>query len=470
MSLRPTTALLSALTAPVNAGLWALGLRRPDPWRRTLGLGLRGEGTKFALSAFGLRSKRGESDEALARRFATWLGRDAAATQRFALRHGPHLVERTHHAQTDCALLEFQPDGTLQSFVPLSDDLAGGGDDHLLALLLSHRLTLLLPEQERPGQLAQALRDLARPGLSQRLLNCLGLSFEREFADRFAPPAFHLRRGLGGAGLEFVLRRLPDSLEFDVWMQIQHTLDDGAPRQELLTRLMREWDPAPVTFPADAGDPGVASYAPPLPCSAPGERPLQLHRDFIDLSPLQSWARAHRAPVVAALLWWLAREPECEGRRFGVAVDVPAGGGFERAVDLIGVRPADFPEFADFAAHFVRRAAEARERRGPSWRAMRNAAFLPASLAGEWMANKQDLAEATFGTMGVTMLRDASVFVAPMADFGWPDGFLALGNTALPAPGGGRVTSVTLKAEQVAARERLAAVRRAPQNCRHSSH
>lgn len=461
-SLRFSTAVLSALTAPVNAGLWALGLRRPDPWRRTLGLGLRGEGTKFALSAFGIACDAGESDEALARRLGSWLGETLAAGACHGLRHGTDLVERIPAPAPTSALLEFEPDGTLRSAQPQAERLLRA--EVIAAVLEAHRRTRDLPETERPARLRAILCAAAGGpgGLGEELADCVGLSFERVWRDRFAPPEFRLRRGLGGSGLDLVLRRAPGADEFDVWMLIQHTLDDGAPRQELLTRLEHEWGRREVIYPADAG------RAPSAPerCSVLGERDLHLARDFVDLWPLQAWARERRAPVAAALLWWLARQPECAGRRFGVAVDVPPGDGFPRAVDLVGVRPADFPDFAAFAAHFVQRAAEARTRRGATWQALRNAAFLPATLAAEWMASRQDLAAATFGTMGVTMLRDARVFVAPMADFGWSDGFLAVGSTALPAAGGGRVASVTLKAEGAAGCQRLAAVRAAVRACR----
>ncbi|MBS0660016.1 MAG: hypothetical protein JSR82_17385 [Verrucomicrobia bacterium] len=452
--LRLRTALLSALTAPVNSGLWALGLRRPDPWRRTLGLGLRGEGTKFALSAFGVRCEARESDEALARRLAGWLQRTNADGSRYALRHGRWYVERVAVERVPVALLEFESDGALRSLLPLDEVPLVA--ERIAAVLAAHGRTANLVEAERPSQLAGVLEEAARPWA-----DCVGISFEAPPADRFAPPDFRRRRGLGGAGLDFVLRRAPGAAEFDVWMLLQHTLDDGAPRQELLTRLEREWGTQPSAFPVDPG--AVVHRA--KPCAVEGERPLHLARDFVDLTPLQRWARDRRSPVAAALLWWLARQPEVEGRRFGVAVDVPPGDGFPRAVDLIGVRPADFRDFADFAAHFTQRAAEARARRGPSWRALRNAAFLPASLAAEWMEAREDLAAETFGTMGVTMLREARVFVAPMADFGWRDGFLALGSTALPTVDGGRVTSVTLKAEGALGCERLAAVRRAVQAC-----
>lgn len=466
MPLRLSTALLSAICAPCNGALYALRQRRPDPWRRTLGLGLRGEGTKFTLSALGVRWDYDHDDAECFQTLTFWLGCERLHKPRYGLSFRDALVEREPIVEVDFNLLDFGPDGTLRSLLPRNDAAKWGGEKMPAAVLAAHRQTLALPETERPraldrAALAAATNPAEREAV-RRLLLSQNVSFEPMPADRFAPPDFRQRRGLGGAGLDLVIRRQPAERTLDLWVQVQHTVDDGAPRQEILTTLERAYGLAPLAYPPDLGEHDL----PIVPCSVEGERPLHLARDFVDLAQLQAWARERQAPVVAGLLWWLAREPEFAGRRFGVAVDVPASHGFERAVDLIGVRPADFSDFSEFAAGFLRLAAAARARRGPSWRAMRNASFLPAALAAEWMAEKQDLAEATFGTIGVTMLRDARVFVAPMADFGWKDGFLALGSTALPARGGGVVTSVTMKAESRERCRSLGAVRRAARAAR----
>src|ERR1700676_5110555 len=66
-------------------------LREPDPWRRTVGTGLRSEASKFALSAFGARSPVLTSENLpgdephFTRSFAAFLQAEPSA--RFALRH-----------------------------------------------------------------------------------------------------------------------------------------------------------------------------------------------------------------------------------------------------------------------------------------------------------------------------------------------------------------------------------------------
>ena len=53
----------------------------------------------------------------------------------------------------------------------------------------------------------------------------------------------------------------------------------------------------------------------------------------------------------------------------------------------------------------------------------------------------------TFGSLCVTIIRDAKVFVGPMTDLGLGHGFFAIGNTNLPTADGRRVTAVSIKGE-----------------------
>ena len=66
--------------------------READPWRRTVGTGLRSEASKFGLSAFGVQTRSALTGENLSgdeqhftRRFAAFLQTEPSA--RFALRH-----------------------------------------------------------------------------------------------------------------------------------------------------------------------------------------------------------------------------------------------------------------------------------------------------------------------------------------------------------------------------------------------
>ena len=123
--------LINAATASafvVNALLIRLGLRRePDPWRRTVGIGLRLDASKFGLSVFGAKmpspsasENPSEREKLFARRFRTFLQGESAG--RFALRHERFCCTRVVNQNADTILVEFSPWGEIRSILPILDD------------------------------------------------------------------------------------------------------------------------------------------------------------------------------------------------------------------------------------------------------------------------------------------------------------------------------------------------------------
>jgi hypothetical protein len=101
--------------------------REPDPWRRTVGTGLRSEASKFGLSAFGVQTRSALTGENLSgdeqhftRRFAAFLQTEPSA--RFALRHDRFSCYRVANECADLTLAEFSPSGELLSILPILDD------------------------------------------------------------------------------------------------------------------------------------------------------------------------------------------------------------------------------------------------------------------------------------------------------------------------------------------------------------
>lgn len=174
-------------------------------------------------------------------------------------------------------------------------------------------------------------------------------------------------------------------------------------------------------------------------------------------------------PLTATLLWHLAQQSEFDNRTFSTAVDVPADARQPRAVDLVAIRPADYFDrldgFATFVRDFLALVASARARATRSFAAMRALGSLPPWLARRTMQVHPQRTRATFGTVGLSMLKDARVFVAPMADGGWEDGFLAIGNTALPSADGRTVAAFTAKGDADQIRHYPTALRRAVAGC-----
>ena len=467
--------------------------RAPEGWRRTLGILLRSEPTRFALSAFGLNtpvasgfnrieppagSDFGRTDDVenrIADALRTFLA--AQPDAHFTLEWHHAVTTRTPAAYVDVALLRFSPEGDLESVTPY---LAAKGritsvvdcDVVHRAVISAYNRTRHRPEIERPRAL---LRDIeaacagadGRAAYARRLLSACCLSFESidltDPAQRFRPPDFRARRTLGFGFLSVVVRLASNQLTLDVWFNAHHVGLDGVPLQELLSNLEGAWGVAErVVFPAaDLDRPFMSARL----CSAPGEREVHESLVFADFSPVlalrqalnEKYAAAVGGPVTfgAVVAWLLNLEAEFAGVRIASTIDIAASDGYDRDVDVVPLRPADFARrgddpwagFVDFAAEFNRLMALSRARTSPLRRGMQQAGLLPARLHAHLVRSNPAALDDTFGSLCVTIIRDAKVFVAPMTDLGLGHGFFAIGNTNLPGADGRRVTAVSIKGD-----------------------
>jgi hypothetical protein len=185
---------------------------------------------------------------------------------------------------------------------------------------------------------------------------------------------------------------------------------------------------------------------------------------FVDLSPIVRLRRqlnARHAPQIggdvtlgAVVAWLISQEPEFQGVRIASTVDVAASAGFERDVDVVSLRAADYatgPDawsgFVEYGREFNRLVALARTRTSPVRRGMQTAGLIPAWGHATLVRADPASLDRTFGTLCVTIVRDARVFVAPMTDLGLNHGFFAIGSACLPTASGTPVTCVSIKGE-----------------------
>lgn len=463
-------ALGLAAAGPVLVGkaLTRLGLKTPpEAWRSLLGSALRGEPSKFALSAFGLRVPAAE----LPARLHAFLRSEPAAA--YALTHSTVDTRRHAHDTIDLVVQHFDATGTLTridahldpTLPPGLDEIARGAVHDVV--VTAYRETARLPEAVRPQQLLRRAAGLLYSdavAYLSRLTKAACLSVETvDPARRFELTAFAERRGLGHNVYTFAARTAGDTA--DIWGLAHHVGADGVPFQELFTRLERAWGTEPVTFPA-AGTVTAARVA-----HHPGEREVYESVSFHDFAALLRLRKKTNAelgidvPVGAFFLWVLAREPEFTGVRFASTVDVPATATRERAVDLVPRRPADFgDDLAAYARSYLDGVAASRERRSPVQRAGEGMAHMPPRLLGPLLHASPDQLAQTFGQVGLSVIRDAKVFVAPLSDVGYPGGFFAIGGVGLPSATG-TVGAVTVKGTRAQAESYPAVVARALQKC-----
>ncbi|HYZ72004.1 MAG TPA: hypothetical protein VE641_02935, partial [Chthoniobacterales bacterium] len=79
-------------------------------------------------------------------------------------------------------------------------------------------------------------------------------------------------------------------------------------------------------------------------------------------------------------------------------------------------------------------------------------AMLPSWLAQFLLKYNRVRTRTVYGSVGLSMLRDASVFVAPMSDSGFDEGFLAVGKVGLTTVSQEKIACITFKGP----RERVA--------------
>jgi hypothetical protein len=397
--------------------IW-VGLRRSaDGWRRGAGLVLRGEAATFVLSAFGL---------------------DIWSDDR-ALESPSVEAERDHLA------------GRLEKF--------------------------LVGESE--------FRRCVRRGESEdRLEVCEGPSYSLGFepwADgpgRFVRPdswagrdCIARRDAAVAVLLKIVCRVNPDG-GADLWVRVNHVGIDGVPVQEMLSRLETAWGlqgevvyPTPQAF----APVGVAR-------KCDGRDDVIELQAFIDFNPLLAWRKRQNASlpepmtVSAAILWCLGRHEAFSGLYLGTTVDVPATERFGRGVGIVVVRPLDYFQrqngMSEYVRDFNRQLEQTRRRTSGSFKTLDAAALIPAKLEAELLRRTLEQGGAAFGSFALSILREAKVFGAPLADVGQADGFLALGSVALPAGDGSRVGCVIIKGPAARISNYPAIVRETIERCR----
>lgn len=374
--------------------------RRRDGWRRGAGLVLRGEAATFVLSAFGLDVWSDASEQR---------SNDIVTTQK-------HLQER------------------------LAMFLAGERDSHV---------------------------RVNRDECEDRVESCAGPSYTLGFepwvdgCERFVRPEKWGGRDCSASASESkrvllnVIGRIDDWGRADVWMRINHVAADGVPMQEMISRLERAWGAA-----NDIVYPTPESFAPHVgPRSCVGRDGFCEMQAFLDFSPLLAWRRKVNAKlpepitVSAALMWCLARQPALAKVYIGTTVDVPAikdrGVHLGRCVGVVVIRPGDYINRADGLAEYVRafnRELElTRTRQSSGAKTLDACALMRPKLAKTLLTYALDHDTRAFGTMGLTILKDAKVFGAPMGDAGHNDGFIAIGSINLPTSDGRKVGCVAIK-------------------------
>lgn len=439
-----------------------------DGWRRAMGLLMREEPARFILSAFGLDvGGRGSDARQLAWRLARFL-KTVPEARRWIDWTAPTARVRTQLA-CDVTLARFDTGRLLaiESFLdeenPLPRPLTAAIRNQLDARVVeAYNATLGEPDALRPHALARRL-DIREEHWDYvwRLLRSSIMSIEPRPEARFQAPDFRLRRHPGFGVFNFLCHLDSPGRTADLWVQVHHAGADGTPVQDMLTRLERDWGvPEPVAFPSPEE---FAALAVPMSCASAGKRrDVWQLQDFVDFTPLVALredlnvrlAARLKGPITlgSLILWGLAHHPRFAGVIGAGTVEVPAETRQERSVNFVFIRPTDFIQADDRTEGFVRFVCEfnqvmfdTRDRCSVFYRAGAAAAALP-TVAYAWVLRHIfATGRGKAPTLGVSLIRGGQVFVAPAPDYGFEDGFLAVGDMGLPTADGRKVGCVSVK-------------------------
>ncbi len=238
----------------------------------------------------------------------------------------------------------------------------------------------------------------------------------------------------------------------DVWMRCNHAGIDGVPAQELMTRLEKAWGAGPrvVAYPTPRDFKPLAT---PRGCGRNCGSDLAEVQTFLDFGPLLAWRKARNSTLPepmtlgAAIMWRLSRHERFARLHIGTTVEVGPVGSLARGVGVVVAHAGAAPSggLAEFVRDFNRRVELTRRRESSGCRTLDAAARLHPRLAGDLLRHTLRTQPRAFGTMAITMLKDAKVFGAPIADAGHRDGFVAIGDVGLPAADGRRVGCICIK-------------------------
>src|ERR1043165_8898830 len=298
--------------------------------------------------------------------------------------------------------------------------------------------------------------SVKREGCEHRIQPCGRPSYTLAFqawehgSARFVPPRRWIEPGAystgAGAVLHFVCRAGPAG-HADLWVRVDHVAADGVPVQDMLGRLEATFGVAElVEYPApseviDGGESDLDSE-------------LAEAQVFVDFGPLLAWRKKENSrisepmTVSAAMVWRLGNHPAFAPLHIGSTVEVEALDGLKQGVGVVVMRPADYRAprgLSDYVRDFNARIRLTRGRASTSCKTLDAAAHLPPTLARVLLRHALERDPRAFGTMALTIIKDAKVFGAPIAEFGHPHGFVAVGSVALPTKDGRRVGCVTMK-------------------------
>ena len=468
-------------------------------WRKATGIFLKGDISKFMLGIFRVTpysvgaapETMEEAKESFLSRFGGFLREHGEL--HWAIMQTTFRLHRKRLTETDLLEVEFRPDGTLENAkmtfdprFPPSEALTEKDVLTILSLFVrTHNRLIDQNDSVRSRKLYRKVKrrvlylNAANLGkrveavhLLRRMMNASCVTFlplpkdgceETIQAERLKTPDVSVYRHPGWGLLNVFVRIHPGLSEADLWIQYHHVPVDGLAMQEILSELKTEWGEAgKMCFPS----PG--SPASEVEIQETPHKGLYRARAFFRFDGLLELRRRlnldytseMRGPATIAgmILWGLAKSPHLRDAKMLFPVDVEPGQAaagdpperFERELSLVFIRPSDYMTRAEkmggflaFQREFNRRLKKTRYRCSETYEMIELLSMIhPLFYYYAKYLMPREFHDVV-GTFGLSVLRHAEVFIAPVTDL-QIRGFLAFGRMDMPCEGGGTAGCVSI--------------------------
>ena len=464
-------------------------------WRKAAGILLKSDIwdiSRFMLGIFRVTPYSDgappETAEEARERFLTRFGAflRAHGELHWAIMQKTFRLHRKRLTETDLLEVEFRPDGTLENarmvFDPRYPPAPALTEKDIATILsLFVRAHNRLIGQNESARLRKLYRKVKRRvlylnaanlakrmeavRLLRRIMNASCVTFlpmpesdgeAAVRAERLKTPDLTASRHPGWGLLNVFVRIRPGLREADLWVQFHHVPVDGLAMQESLSELKTEWGEAgKMFFPA----PGTPEAAPEI-RETPHKGTFRA-RAFFRFDGLlevrrelnREYSAEMRGPATIAgmILWGLAKSPQLHDAKMLFPVDVEPGrmeegtppDSLERELSLVFIRPSDYMTHAEklggflsFQREFNRRLKKTRYRCSETYEMMELLSMIHPLFYHYAKHLMPNAFHDVVGTFGISVLRNAEVFIAPLTDL-QIRGFLAFGRMDMPCEDGG---------------------------------
>lgn len=488
-----------------------LGIRpRENGWRKVTRAYLRTEHSKFVLACMGLDFRAGAAaeEDGSGDKKARIIGKLAEFFRsqpqlHWKIQWGRFSARMVKKDFIDIVLADFDEYGSLKSIVVYLDHSAGNAglealdarlkEDLIHGIIKIYNQTRELPDKKRPVILSKELREwllakMAWPSnaalkqarcYADRVLSADFIRFEEAPAERtqpdfkrFTSPDFIKQKHPGFGLLNIVCRLNAGDSCADLWFQCNHVPIDGLPIQEALDELKKKWAGGGVLKFPPASQTVIDESQ--LCSSVRGEKGVYNLSRIINFRPLigmdkelckQCAGQQRRAITVLRLfIWKLGNHPVFKGLKLLIPAAVPGCGGQEKTLGFVLIRPSIYfdkygPEqgFLEFQREFNRQVKAIIARKNESYELFECYALLPITLYSLAMKLVPAAIREFVGTVGVTIINKADVFISPYSDVHC-DGFIAVSNFFTPTEDGQIGCYVSIKGPKDRLNDYMAAI------------